>query len=775
MSSCVQQIDNGTIETFPDGTRIQKTNDGVTLMVKIDGTKIQSKPDGSRLTVSPDGTRFQESADGSTLYADCDGVQTTTYTNGIEVILYPDGRKKQTDEFGVVVDVAVNGDQIQTNLDGTKYETRGTRSFKHLADGSILERDPSTGAIIGVERAASTPEAEATVNEANAAKKLKKEELKSVYQTNLSRHRDQTSGAWYEHDKLTGQTRWLTTAESEEQMQTDEVAKAMAAMRMAEARADDIETKSKHTLEDMSQKLNENKQHCQDLEQQVVLLQEDVQRRHNAHHASHQQFEAHMADTVKELNDEIKTLVAQTQQTDSTSDNNMEFTTLQNKYRSLRIANENIKTELATTKGTLQATAKRLNTTTLQLKDFKTQISTNNEASKALSRKYEEVVDRAGLLAEEMTVMQATMDTSADTYANSLQDIGRLQATLVKTTKERDEALSGEGGEGKGVATSTSSSSDLESKMLAAERTCQATLKKLSAIQQENGQQRALLDEMQMRRESSDTMMRQQRTALKEYKGQVEKLRDDLRKEASRHAYDSQQHHEHTKELKNKLHLMYDALDKKVALEEVMEKKLDQLQQEREQQGLQQQGLQQQEQQPSGETSSSRTNSLNMNAAGETMKQQSGRIYELTIAMTEKDELIATLRDEIASLHKKVSSLEEHAGDSRARGRDSNAIAMSAMSFFDMDNTTGLHLTSDAGSRGQQPPPPPSSSPTRRRRGARHPSTKRKSIMKRNSSMGSFGSQTFDQDNIERLISLRDASRIERSAALKGLLDSHKE
>ena len=70
-------------------------------------------------------------------------------------------------------------------------------------------------------------------------------------------------------------------------------------------------------------------------------------------------------------------------------------------------------------------------------------------------------------------------------------------------------------------------------------------------------------------------MMRQQRTALKEYKGQVEKLRDDLRKEASRHAYDSQQHHEHMKELKNKLHLMYDALDQKVALEEVMEKKLE--------------------------------------------------------------------------------------------------------------------------------------------------------------------------------------------------------
>ena len=345
----------------------------------------------------------------------------------------------------------------------------------------------------------------------------------------------------------------------EEQMQTDEVAKARAAMRMAEARADDIETKSKHMLEDMSQKLNESKQHCQDLEHQVVLLQEDVQRRHNAHHASHQQFEVHMADTVKELNDEIKMLLAQTQQTDSTSDNNVEFTTLQNKYRSLRIANENIKTELATTKGTLQATAKRLNTTTLQLKEFKSQISTNNEASKALSRKYEEVVDRAGLLAEEMTVMQATMDTSADTYANSLQDIGRLQAALVKTTKERDDALSGEGGEG--VTTSTSTSSELESKMLAAERTCQATLKKLSAIQQENGQQRALLDEMQMRRESSDTMMRQQRTALKEYKGQVEKLRDDLRKEASRHAYDSQQHHEHMKELKNKLHLMYDALD----------------------------------------------------------------------------------------------------------------------------------------------------------------------------------------------------------------------
>ena len=52
---------------------------------------------------------------------------------------------------------------IRHNLDGTKSERRGQRAFKHLADGSILEVNPTTGNVIAVERTAKSPEAEALV------------------------------------------------------------------------------------------------------------------------------------------------------------------------------------------------------------------------------------------------------------------------------------------------------------------------------------------------------------------------------------------------------------------------------------------------------------------------------------------------------------------------------------------------------------------------------------------------------------------------------------
>jgi myosin heavy subunit len=735
--SKIHQIANGTLEIFDDGTKLQKTNDGITLLVKPDGTKVQTSPNGSRLTVRPNGTKFQESADGTTLFIDTDGTQTTTHISGVVVILYTDGRKRQTDQFGVITDVAANGNMIRTKLDGTKFEKRGNRCFKHLADGSIIEVDPSNGNVIGVERAASTPEAKAAVDEAKTAKKLKEEELKNVYQTNLSRHRDKQSGAWYEHDKLTGTTRWLSAEESEEQNKTDAVTQAVTAMKMAEARALDVETKSKHSLEEMLIKLNDKKQEIIDLKQQISDLQEDVQRRHNAHVASNKQYETHMAHTVKELTDQIDTLKKNMTNVDPSI---QELSELKKKHYHLFVENESNKSNLATTTGTLLATEKQLNLTSMKVKDLKKELSTCLNDKRMLSRKYDEVVDRAGNLAEEMTAMQEVMDLSADTYAESLQEIGRLEANLLQVTKERDEALSRNSNQsdvgGGSVVNSTEGSNeeniDFKSKMFAAERMSEVTIRKLSALQKETGQQRTLLEEMQTRLNSSDTMMRRQRTAINDYKEKVEQLRDDLRIEAEKHLHDSQKQIQYTEKLKEKLTSVYEELDKKAKAEEEQEKEL----KEREE--------------------AKQWSSGKIDAAGKTMMEQSGRIYDLQLMMTEKDEKIASLRNEVASLHKQISKMNEHRESLMTENND--AIALDAMSFFDMDHL-GLHDVDDKSESNPPPPKTPQSAPQSGTHGRR-----------RGSSVISFCSQTVDQDNIGRLLSLRESSRRERNTALQGLL-----
>ena len=144
-------------------------------------------------------------------------------------------------------------------------------------------------------------------------------------------------------------------------------------------------------------------------------------------------------------------------------------------------------------------------------------------------------------------------------------------------------------------------------------------------------------------------------------------------------------------------------------------------------------------------------------AAGDTtIAQQSERIYDLTELITENGQVISTLREEIASLHKQNSTLME---DRSSRLSDS-AIAMDAMSFFDMD-CLGLHTTESNTAREnkqqqqQRPPPPPSTSSSHLSPGRRHP--------KRTSA---------GMDNCASLISLRDASRHERSTALQSLLAS---
>ena len=256
---------------------------------------------------------------------------------------------------------------------------------------------------------------------------------------------------------------------------------------------------------------------------------------------------------------------------------------------------------------------------------------------------------------------------------------------------------------------------------------CQVTVNKLEATQSEVGQQRALLDEMAMRRESSDTMLRRQRTALKDYKEKNERLRDELKTEAARHAVDSQQIRQQTQELKTKLHQAYAAMDESAKKEQVKQEKEE------------------------ADSSAIRREA----AAGDTIAQQSERIYDLTELITENGQVISTLREEIASLHKQNSTLME---DRSSRLSDS-AIAMDAMSFFDMD-CLGLHTTESNTAREnkqqqQRPPPPPSTSSSHLSPGRRHP--------KRTSA---------GMDNCASLISLRDASRHERSTALQSLLAS---
>lgn len=76
MSSTVHVIPNGTLEVLADGTKIQKTDDGVVLCVRPDGTKTQTSADGARLVVYADGSKVQSTSDGTRQEVSTDGTIT---------------------------------------------------------------------------------------------------------------------------------------------------------------------------------------------------------------------------------------------------------------------------------------------------------------------------------------------------------------------------------------------------------------------------------------------------------------------------------------------------------------------------------------------------------------------------------------------------------------------------------------------------------------------------------------------------------------------------
>ena len=705
----------GTVETLDDGTRIQKTTDGTTLVIRLDGTKIQTKATGQIIHINPDGTKFQEDPDGSTLFVEVDGTHTKTHPNGLVMIFFADGSKRQTDQFGVIVEVAANGDRTQINIDGSKNEVRGERAFIHLIDGSILEVNPKTNAILRVERTASCPGAQAAVAETDAAKQHSLEQAKAAYNPNLTRHVDMDSGAWYEHDQLSGSTRWLTTEETEEQLRTDELARVVTKSRVAEIKIVEIETNAKKKLEDMQSQLELTKQRNKELESQVVELQADVQRRHVAHVESNTQYETHMQHTISQL----KLSLGATEGTGDGTEQE-ELFDLRQKYSTLQMKHGKSTGELATTRGTLEAVKKRLESTRLTLRSTRKEVGDAIDAKRAMSRKYEEVVDRAGSLAEEMKGMQTTLDSSADTYAKSLHEIARLEVSLQQVTEQNN------GMQSTGVG---KVNVDKNSKLLAAaERMCEVTMKKMTSANAEVRQQRALLEEMQLRRESTDVLMRRQRTALTEAEEQNDNLRQDLQNESERHAIDNMASKENTEKLKDRLYELYE----KYKNVEMTPKNNDEVQ----------------------------------NIVNETTKAQSERIYNLADQLQQKDSTITLLRQEVSSLHKELSALTRKL-ESDKKG---SAIAMDAISFFDMD-ALGLDKVPPP------PPPAPSIPPSSPKKGSRPRVGSRarafrmsRTSLRTSSGMSSFGSQSMDQDNVERLLTLRAESRSVRTNELHALL-----
>ena len=685
--STIHQIEGGTLEILGDGTKIQKKG-GVTIVVKPDGTKIQTSADSVRLTQFPDGTTFQEQPNGTTLHTAVDGTLTQERPDGIVFKSFPDGSKRQTDVYGIIVDIAANGDKIQTNLDGTKLETRSNnRTFRHLADGAIIEIDSSTGAILRIERQSGSAGAANAVAEADATKKQQLEEKKLSWRDdpNLTRHRSDDNGGWYEHNSLTGQTRWLTVEESEEQIRTDEVARSFAAMRAAEAKADELEMKSKQALESILSKLNDKISMCNDYENEVVELKAETARRELVHQSQ---------------------IVALQSQLTLSNSSTMSGTDARVQYCDLQIAHEQTTAELAQTKGMLDAATKRLKKTLSEYRTTKQQLSETVDAKRSMANKYEEIVDRAGTLAEEMTELSTASETSAALHTKSLREIKQLEAQVAKMVEEKESGGGGGGGGGSGDAGGGGGGGEnLQQKLVAAERMCEVTMKKLTSAQQEISQQKYLFDEMQARRESSDKLMRSQRTALRNCEAEVARLRISLQQEAARHAAESQAEILHAENLKRKL----------------------------------------------------QTTTL----AG-TMEVQSERLYELTTRMEQKDELIAELRGEIATLHSQVVDGKRNAKRQQEE-IGGNTIALEAMSFFDMDSL-GLNKASPA-------PPPERTLPVSLRSGSGGRQHRRSQLSGRSSSM----IFAVDQDNVNCLLSLREESRKKRSSKLLRLLSSHEE
>ena len=537
----VHQLPNGTLEILEDGTKIQKTHGGVTLCARPDGTKVQTQADGTRLVVHPDGSKVQTSVDGTIQEVGVDGKITQTRPTGLVLEVWPDGRKRQTDTTGIIVDVAVDGSRIQTNLDGTKIEilADGTQ-LQHMKDGSIIEVDAKTGKIIRIVKVGS-------INGDSPASK----QVTDANKTPMKPHYyDETSGAWYEHDPETGKTRWLTADEQVQFEKSSGAGLCSSDTYKSEATVSrslkdmnnisSVEKEFQKSLREMQIKLNASNE-------KIGALQTSLHEAKEEQNAIRQSYEHQLHQTLAENRTIVSTLQEEIQNLKIMQSSNhvssvsrdedaaaakvlsleAEISEMRGFLKEEQMLRTNAVADLASTNGVLKTTREHLEKAREKARQTEVKLHDSNIELQNLRLLYEDVVEKAGKVAEEVTSLKRLLDESANAYDASIKEITRLEEVIATKASDANEGSH----EAKPMTPGS-----IESQLKASEKMIAAVMNRLDASQRELSQTRNTLEEMHIRRESSEHLMRKQRTAIRKRDIRIQELHEELEECAAAHA-----------------------------------------------------------------------------------------------------------------------------------------------------------------------------------------------------------------------------------------------
>ena len=255
-------------------------------------------------------------------------------------------------------------------------------------------------------------------------------------------------------------------------------------------------------------------------------------------------------------------------------------------------------------------------------------------------------------------MLKSLLDESAKAYDASIAEVTRLENLVMDKTNGEHAKASG------------TPSKDAE--LTAAEEMVKATIKRLEIVQKESAEQRNVIEEMELRRESAEHLLRQQRSAIAKRDGLVQELREELDKSASAHAKQTRKMDFDYRNRIGRLESTINILRGKLAAAaettapDSEKEVLDSHDDEETKQKLQAESK-------------------------HLLEIQGGRIFELEQALMSKNEKIADLRHQLASLGEENTELQ-----TKVRTKSSESVVtLEALNFFDIPSFAPLNVSED--------------------------------------------------------------------------------
>ena len=506
----------------------------------------------------------------------------------------------------------------------------------------------------------------------------------------IKNHFDQASGAWYEHNSQTGETRWLTPEEQEHAnaaasadatevaaattMATTAISTEPDARATANERIAATEREAQQALRAMQAKVDASNEIVITLQRELKQAQQDrSQERHESERAIKQSRDAQAA-TISALQEELEQLKSIQHDRVKAESNDMaakvmiletDLFEVQANLKQEQTLRANAEADSVSTNGAIRAMAERLSEAKNEVSRVKAQLVDANKELRLLRGKYEDVVDQAGQVAEEVKTLKSLLDDSAKAYNASLADVARLEHLVAETTEKSSADMA-----------ASNQKKPLDAKMKAAEKMVAETIKRLQTSQKEALHTRSMLEEMQMRRESSEHLLRQQRSAISKLNVQVQELREELEKSAETYAKQARRVETDHRIVVTRLKNALGQLEEEFALV---------VQRSAEQKGYNRSHTERQAEQKLR---------ADLDATKRLVETQGGQIFELEQTLMAKDDEVARIRRELSSLGKENATLQ-----TKAKSRES-VVTLEALKFFDMPSVVPLGIARDSHGNG---------------------------------------------------------------------------